>query len=65
MLLSVPTELVEETRQIVVEAMEAVPTGFGVPLKVEIKYGQGVGGLQMRAASTGCRRFCRSWPSAP
>lgn len=38
-LLSVPAGLVEETRQIVVGAMEAVPEGFGVPLKVEVKTG--------------------------
>ncbi len=36
----VPTELVEETRRIVVAAMEAVPEGFSVPLKVDIKMGR-------------------------
>jgi hypothetical protein len=35
-----PTELVEETRQIVVAAMESLPAGFAVPLKVEIKTGR-------------------------
>ena len=38
--MEVPTELVEETRQVVVEATEALPTGFSVPLKVEIKIGR-------------------------
>jgi DNA polymerase-1 len=39
-LFSVPVELVGETRRIVVEAMEATPEGFGVPLKVEVKVGR-------------------------
>ena len=39
-LLCVPTALVEETRQIVTAAMEAVPTGFGVPLRVDMHTGQ-------------------------
>ena len=39
-LLSVPAARVEETQRIVVEAMEAVPAGFSVPLKVEIKPGR-------------------------
>ena len=39
-LLEVPTELVEETRPIVKEAMEAVPTSFSVPLRVEVKAGR-------------------------
>jgi DNA polymerase I-like protein with 3'-5' exonuclease and polymerase domains len=33
----VPTELIDETQRIVVEAMEHTPADFGVPLKVEIK----------------------------
>ena len=39
-LLSLPQELVEETRQIVVAAMEAVPAGSTVPLRVDIKIGR-------------------------
>jgi DNA polymerase I-like protein with 3'-5' exonuclease and polymerase domains len=39
-LFEVPTELVEETRRIVVEAMESTPAGFTVPLKVGIKTGR-------------------------
>ena len=39
-LLSVPTELVQETRRIVREVMEAVPAGFAVPLKIDIKTGR-------------------------
>ncbi|MGO9109135.1 MAG: DNA polymerase [Thermoguttaceae bacterium] len=39
-LLSVPEALVEETRQIVREAMETAPAGFTVPLKIEIKTGR-------------------------
>jgi len=39
-LLETPLELVEETRQIVVEAMEATPTGLTVPLRVEVKVGR-------------------------
>ena len=46
-LLSVPTNLVEETQRIVVEAMESPPAGFTVPLKVELK-AQDVDGLQSR-----------------
>ena len=38
--LEVPEGLVEETRQIVVEAMESTPAGFNVPLKVEVKTGR-------------------------
>ncbi len=40
LLCEVPPALVEETSQIIVAAMEAVPTGFTVPLKVEIKTGR-------------------------
>ena len=47
MLLEVPLALVVQPRQIVVEAMEAAPAGFGVPLKVE-EGGQDLGGVQMR-----------------
>ena len=39
-LLEVPSTIIEETRQIVVEAMEAAPAGFSVPLKVEVKAGR-------------------------
>ena len=39
-LLEVPSSLVEETQQIVVEAMESTPAGFSVPLKVEVKTGR-------------------------
>ncbi len=39
-LLEVPSALVEETQQIVVEVMESTPTSFAVPLKVEIKTGR-------------------------
>jgi len=39
-LCEVPQELVEETRKIVVDAMESVPEGFTVPLKVEVKTGR-------------------------
>lgn len=39
-LLEVPEPLLEETRRIVVEAMEAVPNGFTVPLKADIKAGR-------------------------
>ncbi|MEI8373464.1 MAG: DNA polymerase A family protein [Planctomycetota bacterium] len=39
-LLEVPTELVEETQRIVTEAMEALPPGFSVPLKVDIHAGK-------------------------
>jgi DNA polymerase-1 len=39
-LLELPEGLVEDTRQIVREAMEAVPASFSVPLKVEIKTGR-------------------------
>jgi DNA polymerase-1 len=39
-LLEVPVESVEETRRIVREAMEAVPEGFAMPLKVDIKTGR-------------------------
>ena len=35
-----PTELIEETRQIVVAAMESLPAGFTVPLKLDIKTGR-------------------------
>jgi DNA polymerase I-like protein with 3'-5' exonuclease and polymerase domains len=39
-LLESPTELVEGTRRIVVDAMESTPAGFTVPLKVEVKSGR-------------------------
>jgi DNA polymerase I len=39
-LLSLPETMVDETRQIVVEAMEAVPEGFHVPLKVAVQTGR-------------------------
>ncbi len=39
-LLEVPEPLVEETSQLVRDAMEAVPEGFSVPLKVEIHTGR-------------------------
>ena len=39
-LLQVPESLVEETQQIVKEAMESVPEGFTVPLKVDVKTGR-------------------------
>jgi DNA polymerase I-like protein with 3'-5' exonuclease and polymerase domains len=39
-LLEVPEGLVEETRRIVRDAMETLPEGFTVPLKVEIKAGR-------------------------
>ena len=39
-LLEVPETMVEETRRIVVEAMESTPAGFSVPLKVEVKTGR-------------------------
>jgi DNA polymerase-1 len=39
-LLELPEGLVEETRRIVIEAMEDVPAGFTVPLKVEVKTGR-------------------------
>ncbi len=39
-LLEVPERMVEETRQIVVAAMEAAPAGFTVPLKIEIQTGK-------------------------
>ena len=39
-LLEVPTPLVEQTSQIVREAMESTPAGFAVPLKVEVKAGR-------------------------
>ena len=38
--LSVPTELIDETQRIVVAAMESVPEGFTVLLKVELKAGR-------------------------
>ncbi len=38
--MKLPIELVEPTRRTVVEAMEAAPAGFAVPLKVEIKAGR-------------------------
>jgi DNA polymerase-1 len=40
LLCEVPAELVDETRQIVIAAMEAVPKGFSVPLKVGVKLGK-------------------------
>ena len=39
-LLELPEGLVEETRQFVVAAMETLPAGFTVPLKVEVKTGR-------------------------
>jgi len=39
-LLSVPEPWVKKTRRVVVTAMESVPKGFTVPLKVEIKTGR-------------------------
>jgi len=36
----VPAKLVEETRRIVVEAMETLPAGFTVPLEVDVKTGR-------------------------
>ena len=39
-LCEVPTELVEETGQIVRDAMETLPDEVGVPLKVDIKTGR-------------------------
>ena len=39
-LLSVPTALVHETRQIVRDAMEMLPAGFMVPLKADIHTGR-------------------------
>ena len=39
-LLEVPSSLVEETWQILVAAMEAAPTSFAEPLKVEVKAGR-------------------------
>jgi DNA polymerase I-like protein with 3'-5' exonuclease and polymerase domains len=39
-LLSVPSDLVEETRLIVASAMEVAPVGFSVPLKVDIHTGR-------------------------
>jgi len=38
--LNLPTELVVETRRIVLAAMEAMPAGFSVPLKVDVKVGR-------------------------
>jgi DNA polymerase I-like protein with 3'-5' exonuclease and polymerase domains len=38
--LDVPTPLVEETQWGVVATMESLPTGFTVPLKVEVKAGR-------------------------
>lgn len=40
LLCEVPQALVEETRRIVTDAMEAAPAGFTVPLKVEIRTGR-------------------------
>jgi DNA polymerase-1 len=39
-LLEVPAPLVKETRRVVVAAMETAPSGFSVPLKVEVKAGR-------------------------
>ncbi len=39
-LLEVPTSLVEETQQIVVEAMESTPADFSMPLRVEARTGR-------------------------
>ncbi len=40
LLCEVPQALVEETREIVRDAMETLPDGFSVPLKVEVKTGR-------------------------
>jgi DNA polymerase-1 len=40
LLLEVPEAQVEETQQLVVEAMESTPADFSVPLKVEVKTGR-------------------------
>ena len=37
---TLPEPLIEETRRIVVEAMETLPADFSVPLKVEVKTGR-------------------------
>jgi DNA polymerase-1 len=39
-LLEVPAELEDETRRIVVEAMQAAPPGFTIPLKVDVTTGR-------------------------
>ncbi len=39
-LLELPEGLVEETRRIVVEAMESVPAAFSVPLRIDIRTGR-------------------------
>jgi DNA polymerase I len=39
-LLTVPQPLVEETRQIVRDAMETAPEGFTAPLKIDMKTGR-------------------------
>ena len=39
-LLEVPAEMVDETSQVVRDAMETLPEGFTVPLKVDIKTGR-------------------------
>ena len=39
-LLELPQALVKETRRIVVEAMEAAPSSFAVPLRVDVKTGR-------------------------
>ncbi len=39
-LLSVPDSMAEETCRIVREAMETLPAGFPVPLKVEVRTGR-------------------------
>jgi len=40
LLVELPEGRVKETRRIVVAAMESTPTGFSVPLKVEVKTGR-------------------------
>ena len=39
-LLQVPEPLLEETRQIVTDAMESLPEGFSVPLRVDVQSGK-------------------------
>ena len=47
-----PTAMVEQTRQIVVAAMESPPAGFHVPLKVDVAAGQDVGEISRRQFAT-------------
>ena len=48
-LLELPMSLVEETGQIVKAAMETVPTGFTVPLKVDVGTGRTWAECQQKA----------------